>query len=67
MSFKLGYWNINAGSGCKSCKCDPMGSVGSDCDDVSSQCGCKEGVGGKNCDACIAGYWGFSRSGCTSE
>ena len=35
-----------------------------DCDDVTGQCNCRAGIGGRGCDACLAGFWGFSSSGC---
>lgn len=44
-----------------------MGSNGQNCDDLSGQCACKPGVGGTTCDACLAGFWGFSPRGCTSK
>ena len=64
---KIGYWNINSGKGCQRCTCDLMGSMEQNCDDVTGQCPCKPGVGGTSCDACLAGFWGFSQRGCTSK
>ena len=64
-SLQYGYWNLASGQGCQKCNCDPMGSIGSACDVSSGQCECLPGVGGLKCDACLAGYWGFSTSGCT--
>ena len=58
------HWGITSGRGCSRCECDPMGSVHSDCDDVSGQCQCRPGVGGPRCSACLQGYYGISYSGC---
>lgn len=41
---------------CKACQCHPLGSVGQSCDQASGQCVCKEGVAGKTCNRCAAGY-----------
>ncbi|XP_072017698.1 laminin subunit alpha-1-like [Amphiura filiformis] len=47
------------------CECDyPMGSLGNVCSAYGGECNCKPGVGGRRCDQCQPGYYGFSDSGC---
>lgn len=38
-----------------------MGSLAFTCDPNTKTCTCKPGVGGKNCDRCIPGYWGLEK------
>ncbi|KAF7654917.1 hypothetical protein LDENG_00063180 [Lucifuga dentata] len=48
--------------GCENCECSPNGikaSAGPDCDRVTGQCICKPKIGGRQCDRCAAGYYGF--------
>ena len=54
-----------AGVGCELCACE--GSVVSDmCDVVTGQCECESGVGGRDCDYCLPGFFNFStENGCT--
>ncbi|CAK8675729.1 netrin-4-like [Clavelina lepadiformis] len=60
---------------CQECQCNPIGTAnptdenGDDlpqltCDSLSGQCSCKPGVGGRRCDRCLKGFWGFSTEGC---
>ena len=35
------------------CGCDPVGSLGSDCDRATGQCVCKRNVEGRNCSSCV--------------
>uniref|UniRef100_H2ZS58 Laminin subunit alpha-1 n=1 Tax=Latimeria chalumnae TaxID=7897 RepID=H2ZS58_LATCH len=41
-----------AGGACQQCGCNPNGSVHSNCDAVTGQCLCKQGVMGHLCDEC---------------
>uniref|UniRef100_A0AAV2JTK7 Laminin subunit alpha-3-like n=1 Tax=Knipowitschia caucasica TaxID=637954 RepID=A0AAV2JTK7_KNICA len=48
--------------GCEGCECSPTGinsNVDSDCDRTTGQCSCKPRIGGRQCDLCAAGYYGF--------
>ncbi|KAM9845354.1 laminin subunit alpha-3-like [Aulostomus maculatus] len=48
--------------GCEGCGCSPNGikeNVGPDCDRNTGQCSCKPRIGGRQCDRCAAGYYGF--------
>ena len=47
------------------CGCDVVGSVpGSQCKAYGGQCDCQPGVGGRTCDSCDNGFYGFSSEGC---
>lgn len=59
-----GYWNLNQGSGCESCNCDPIGSLNQTCDIYSGQCQCHPGVTGQHCNQCTRYYYAFSYDGC---
>lgn len=61
---KVGFWGLPTGAGCAPCGCDPIGAHNSSCHEAVGQCYCKQGVGGTRCDTCLAGYYGFSSSGC---
>ena len=38
------------------------------CDVVTGECECSEGVGGRECDFCLHGYFDYSLTdGCSSE
>ncbi|XP_076269984.1 wing blister isoform X2 [Rhynchophorus ferrugineus] len=41
---------------CKSCECDPIGSLSKQCDQQTGQCSCKERFVGRTCDKCEVGY-----------
>ncbi|XP_068196189.1 laminin subunit alpha-3-like isoform X2 [Antennarius striatus] len=48
--------------GCEGCECSLNGiktNAGPDCDRVTGQCSCKPRIGGRQCDRCAAGYYGF--------
>ncbi|XP_047444954.1 laminin subunit alpha-3-like isoform X2 [Mugil cephalus] len=48
--------------GCENCECSPIGintNAGDQCDRISGQCSCKPTIGGRKCDRCAAGYYGF--------
>lgn len=57
------YWGLESGQGCTPCKCDPQGSYFAQCDSVSGQCRCKQGVTGLQCDQCVDGYYGLVSKG----
>ncbi|XP_033010826.1 laminin subunit alpha-1 [Lacerta agilis] len=47
------YGNPEAPGGhCQQCQCNPNGSVHNNCDHISGQCICKQGVTGQLCDEC---------------
>ncbi|XP_039999564.1 laminin subunit alpha-3-like isoform X2 [Xiphias gladius] len=48
--------------GCEGCECSPNGinaDAGPDCEHITGQCSCKPRIGGRQCDRCAAGYYGF--------
>ncbi|PAV91610.1 hypothetical protein WR25_08453 isoform F [Diploscapter pachys] len=47
--------------GCQKCDCHPQGSEGASmvCDAETGQCLCRPSVGGRSCDQCLPGYYGF--------
>lgn len=47
--------------GCQLCGCNYNGSANGQliCDERNGQCLCKENVGGRQCDRCLPGYFGF--------
>lgn len=65
--FKVGHWGIATGTGCVTCNCSAVGSLNMSCDYDTGQCQCRPGVGGKRCDTCQPGYYGFSQNGCQSK
>ena len=46
------------------CNCDITGSESSLCDKYTGQCPCKSNVGGRTCDRCQPGFYGFGADGC---
>ncbi|XP_047735915.1 agrin [Hyalella azteca] len=54
-----GFWGlplIQRGSdGCLPCGCSLFGSVRDDCEQMTGQCVCKPGIGGKKCNMCPDG------------
>ncbi|GMR41651.1 hypothetical protein PMAYCL1PPCAC_11846, partial [Pristionchus mayeri] len=58
VGFAFGYDRL---IGCQKCGCDPQGSEGGQavCDAESGQCLCREHVGGRRCDSCLPGFFGF--------
>ena len=46
------------------CRCSLFGSLRSDCEQLTGQCRCKEGIGGQQCDMCQKGLVLWPR-GCT--
>ncbi|KAI6235067.1 Laminin alpha [Aphelenchoides besseyi] len=47
--------------GCQLCECNQQGSHNEEkqCDPLSGQCLCKENVGGRRCEKCLPGFYGF--------
>ncbi|TMS36985.1 hypothetical protein L596_004022 [Steinernema carpocapsae] len=47
--------------GCQQCGCHPNGSYGGQlqCDPTNGQCLCGNYVGGRKCDRCLPGFYGF--------
>lgn len=41
------------------CNCDIRGSVSPFCYEATGQCGCLQGVTGRQCSHCLPGFWGF--------
>lgn len=58
---KANFWR--SGDRCLDCRCNPVGSVSTQCDD-QGQCRCKPGVGGTYCDRCLPNYYNFDDTGC---
>lgn len=63
-SAQVGFYGIDRGQGCLECACDRVGSTSYQCDQQTGQCPCRPGVGGRACDQCQPGYYGFSIAGC---
>ncbi|KAI5735373.1 hypothetical protein M8J77_017507 [Diaphorina citri] len=61
---EVGHYNIISGEGCKSCDCDPVGSLNRTCDPITGQCLCRPGVTGTRCELCQPNHYGFSLDGC---
>ncbi|KAM4847896.1 laminin subunit gamma-3 isoform 1-T1 [Urocitellus parryii] len=59
-----GFYNLQPGRGCQSCKCHPLGSREDQCHPKTGQCPCRPGVTGQACDRCQQGFFGFSVKGC---
>ncbi|KAL6061898.1 hypothetical protein STEG23_031517, partial [Scotinomys teguina] len=59
-----GFYGLQSGRGCQSCKCHPLGSLENKCHPKTGQCPCRPGVTGQFCDRCQLGFFGFSIKGC---
>nr|AAF08983.1 laminin 12 gamma 3 chain [Mus musculus] len=59
-----GFYDLQSGRGCQSCKCHPLGSLENKCHPKTGQCPCRPGVTGQACDRCQLGFFGFSIKGC---
>ncbi|XP_034519634.1 laminin subunit gamma-3, partial [Ailuropoda melanoleuca] len=59
-----GFYDLQPGRGCRSCKCHPLGSQEDRCHPKTGQCPCRPGVEGQGCDRCQLGFFGFSIKGC---
>uniref|UniRef100_A0A452IMF2 Laminin subunit gamma-3 n=1 Tax=Gopherus agassizii TaxID=38772 RepID=A0A452IMF2_9SAUR len=59
-----GFYDLQPGTGCKSCECHLVGSQDSQCHPLTGQCPCQPGVEGQSCDRCQPGFFGFSVKGC---
>ncbi|GAB0175769.1 laminin subunit beta-4 [Grus japonensis] len=51
-------------NGAVACKCNPQGSLNTNCSKLGGQCQCKANVVGRCCDTCSAGSYGFGFHGC---
>ncbi|KAM9352424.1 laminin subunit beta-4 [Symphorus nematophorus] len=61
-----GYWNLDGGSGCQPCSCDPANSFNNICDKVTGQCPCRPEFGGRQCDECGENHFGNPDLQCIS-
>ena len=52
---QAGFWNLTS-SGCQPCNCNPAGSQGIECDEMTGQCMSKPNVMGLKADTCKPGY-----------
>ncbi|VDL94844.1 unnamed protein product [Schistocephalus solidus] len=52
------HWN-ETGMVTIPCDCNAQGSLNRQCDPSTSQCPCREGIEGRQCDRCRSGYWDF--------
>ncbi|XP_053412515.1 laminin subunit gamma-3 isoform X2 [Nycticebus coucang] len=59
-----GFFDLQPGRGCRSCKCHLVGSQEDQCHPKTGQCPCRPGVVGQACDRCQLGFFGFSIKGC---
>ncbi|KAM4876487.1 laminin subunit gamma-3 [Thomomys bottae] len=59
-----GFYDLQPGRGCQSCKCHPLGSQENRCHPKTGQCPCHPGVTGQACDRCQLGFFSFSAKGC---
>ena len=61
-----GFWDYDAchETGCKDCGCDPIGSIGPECNQTTGVCECQYGVDGDKCDACAPSFWDLTETGC---
>ena len=61
------YYNLTSSNpgGCQSCGCNAAGTVGASavCDPSTGQCPCKPNVKGRDCSACLSGYYGIENAG----
>ncbi|XP_044938543.1 laminin subunit gamma-3 isoform X2 [Mustela putorius furo] len=59
-----GFYDLQAGRGCRRCTCHPLGAQEDHCHSKTGQCPCRPGVEGQACDRCQLGFFGFSIKGC---
>lgn len=59
-----GHWNMSENIGSEPCNCDPEGSFGIDCNELTGQCECKPGRGGRTCSECEDLYYGDPTEQC---
>lgn len=52
------------GGGCIECNCNPHGSVSIECDGLSGECMCIDGIMGKRCDQCAQPASILAAGGC---
>ncbi|RWS11404.1 agrin-like protein, partial [Dinothrombium tinctorium] len=65
-----GFWGLHmiseGNTGCIPCACNMLGSVRSDCEQMTGRCVCKQGVNGNKCDICPPGRI-LGLHGCADE
>lgn len=61
-----GYYGLpdQEGGGCIDCQCNPHGSVSIECDGLSGECMCNDGIIGKQCDQCAQPASILAAGGC---
>ncbi|XP_035887397.1 laminin subunit beta-2-like, partial [Phyllostomus discolor] len=47
------------------CECHPQGSLSTECALLGGQCPCRPNIGGRTCDHCVPGTYGFGPTGCS--
>ncbi|XP_031419989.1 LOW QUALITY PROTEIN: laminin subunit beta-1a [Clupea harengus] len=57
-------WNMASGTGCEDCACSPEHSYGTSCNEITGQCSCKAGFGGRTCHECRELFWGNPEMKC---
>ncbi|KHJ40538.1 laminin EGF-like protein [Trichuris suis] len=47
--------------GCQECLCSAVGTIEQslNCDETNGQCSCVKNVGGRRCEKCLAGFYGY--------
>ena len=54
--------------GALACNCGILGSnLTQPCETFGGQCSCKPGVGGRQCDVCLPGYFRLTNTGCEGK
>uniref|UniRef100_A0A6Q2YVN4 Laminin, beta 2-like n=1 Tax=Esox lucius TaxID=8010 RepID=A0A6Q2YVN4_ESOLU len=61
-----GFWNLQGGSGCQPCQCDPANSLSNHFFQVTGQCQCRAEFGGRRCDGCGENHFGNPDLQCVS-
>lgn len=46
------------------CTCNLIGATDGVCEKAYGQCKCKFGIGGRQCDKCLSGFYNFTNFGC---
>ena len=59
-----GFWNMTEEIGSMECACDPDGAFGIDCNELTGQCDCKPGRGGRTCADCEDLFYGDPNDQC---
>ncbi|XP_059169590.1 laminin-like protein epi-1 [Physella acuta] len=56
----VGFYGNASLQTCQECQCKASMSNSTVCDNITGQCPCFYGVGGRTCDQCLLGYWGYN-------